>query len=549
MGITPDHTGLVLSEHPRSKRGDLVLEIDDRLLDAVEKAQRLRARDESHGLESAALPTKRDPGPGDGTPGTRLSPREIQQRLRMGETVASLARSSGVDEDWIERFAAPVMAEKVRLVEKARGLTFHRPKDGPSGVTLGPAVAANVIDKGVALTLPDLESGWGAFMRPEGGWCVSFSFPYRGRRQTAEWDLDLKTGELVARNKLAADLGYREPGKKLPQPAPAPVASVVAAAAPSARSASARARASVVDAPEADARPDPVGENREGASGLDARDHGGSAQDEVTIPRGLIVSLRPSPATSPTGATGEEANGRPHRLPPGAVGPVTMARRPGPAPVASPRSSVKSDTPGPGAAEASSVPAPAPARKSSAKPPAGQETAVKAAPAPAKKAPGKGKAALARKLAAKPAAGKAASARKAEAVRKASAKKLAAPPFEPGPAETPVPAAPDENVTSSEAPRTESRDPAPPAAASPVEGPAPGTPGESDPTGPVSPATRFGPAPVKQPSSPSSAPDVSSASSPSELSSGPERSSPSSEPTSASESSSPSEPSSSPPAE
>ena len=95
---------------------------------------------------------------------------------------------------------------------------------GPSAASLGPAVAANVIDRGVPLTLPDLEAGWGAYQHPQGAWHVTFVFPLRGRRQTAEWEIDLTTGELTARNKLASELGWREVGKKLPQPKPAKVA-------------------------------------------------------------------------------------------------------------------------------------------------------------------------------------------------------------------------------------------------------------------------------------------------------------------------------------
>jgi hypothetical protein len=221
VGITPDHRGLVLSDHARAKRGDMVLEIDDRLLEAIEKANRLRTQDEGARLESNALPSKRGPvGDDDNGSVTRLTPREIQQRLRAGESVAALARSSGTDEAWIRRFAAPVLAEQAKVVERARSVTFHKRGTGPSGAALGPSVAANVIDKGVPLTLPDLEAGWGAYQHPEGGWRVTFTFPLRGRRQTAEWEIDLATGELAARNKLATELGWRESAKKLPQPKP-----------------------------------------------------------------------------------------------------------------------------------------------------------------------------------------------------------------------------------------------------------------------------------------------------------------------------------------
>src|SRR5688500_4274102 len=220
VGITPDHRALVLSEHARAKRGDMVLEIDDRLLEAIDKAQRLRTFDEGNRLESAALPSKRDVVDGDGTGVARLTPREIQQRLRAGESITALARSSGTDEAWIQRFAAPVLAEQAKVIAQARTTTFTKRGVGPSAATLGPAVAANVIDRGVPLTLPDLEAGWGAFQHPEGGWHVTFTFPLRGRRQTAEWEVDPVTGDLTARNKLGLELAWRESGKKLPQPRP-----------------------------------------------------------------------------------------------------------------------------------------------------------------------------------------------------------------------------------------------------------------------------------------------------------------------------------------
>jgi hypothetical protein len=221
VGITPDHRGLVLSEHARAKRGDMVLEIDDRLIEAIEKAQRLRTQDEGQQLASNALPSKRGVDNGDGDVAARLSPREIQQRLRAGESIASLARSSGTDEAWIRRFAAPVLAEQSKVIEQARSVTFTKRGVGPSGAALGPSVAANVIDRGMALTLPEIEAGWGAYQHPEGGWHVRFTFPVRGRRQTAEWQIDTETGELTARNKLATELGWREAGRKLPQPKPA----------------------------------------------------------------------------------------------------------------------------------------------------------------------------------------------------------------------------------------------------------------------------------------------------------------------------------------
>ncbi|HYH51870.1 MAG TPA: septation protein SepH, partial [Acidimicrobiia bacterium] len=121
----------MLSEHARAKRGDMVLEIDDRLIEAIDKAQRLRTQDEGDRLESNALPTKVGVN-GEGDEVTRLTPREIQQRLRAGESIAALARSSGTDEAWIRRFAAPVLAEQARVIERARTATFTKRGVGAS---------------------------------------------------------------------------------------------------------------------------------------------------------------------------------------------------------------------------------------------------------------------------------------------------------------------------------------------------------------------------------------------------------------------------------
>ena len=222
VGITPDHTGLVLSEYARAKRGDLTLDIDDGLLAAIEEARRLRARDQGKNLRSAALPTRREESPADGKAGSSLSPKEIQARLRMGHTVTAIAREAGVGEAWIERFAPPVLAEQVRIVDKAKQLTLVKRGVGASAEPLGRAVPANVVERGASPSLADLDSAWRAYQRDDGTWCITFSFVQRGRRQTAEWVMD--SGEVTARNRLAAELGHRDKRASLaPAPAPAKV--------------------------------------------------------------------------------------------------------------------------------------------------------------------------------------------------------------------------------------------------------------------------------------------------------------------------------------
>jgi hypothetical protein len=241
VAITPDNKGLVLSEQAESNRGDLVLDIDDRLLDAIDRAQRQRARDEGQKLSSKALPSKRE-SPEE--TGDRPSPRQIQDRVRAGDSVAAIAKSGGVDEEWVERFAAPVLAELEQVTKQARDLTFTKPRVGPSRTSLGASVAANVADRGAEMSDEEIESAWSASQQPGGDWILAFSLPVKGRRQKAEWTVDLARGELAARNKLATELGFREGATRAAAKPPAKPA-----AKPAARPASPPAAAPTVAEP------------------------------------------------------------------------------------------------------------------------------------------------------------------------------------------------------------------------------------------------------------------------------------------------------------
>ncbi len=123
LGITHDHKGLVVSEHARAEHGDFILDIDDRLLEAIEEASRQRQREEGRQLVSAALPTRRERDPERSS----LSPKEIQAQLRMGQSIAAVAKEAGAQESWIERFAPPVLAEQAQ--EQAKG--SPRPRGSP----------------------------------------------------------------------------------------------------------------------------------------------------------------------------------------------------------------------------------------------------------------------------------------------------------------------------------------------------------------------------------------------------------------------------------
>ncbi|HVM40203.1 MAG TPA: septation protein SepH [Acidimicrobiia bacterium] len=209
VGVTEDRSGLILSKSARAKSGDSVLEVDAAVLEAVAEVRRFRSTAGASRLSSPALPSRR--GDVSGPQSSRLSPREIQDRLRHGESVKSVARRAGLDEWRVEVYAAPVLAEQARMVGEAQRAVLSKRGAGPSGVGLGDAVRANVAVKQAGMTTGEYDAGWSAHETTDGQWKVRFSYVSRGREQVAEWIYEPESKTITAANRLATALGWRDP--------------------------------------------------------------------------------------------------------------------------------------------------------------------------------------------------------------------------------------------------------------------------------------------------------------------------------------------------
>ncbi|MGH9178901.1 MAG: septation protein SepH, partial [Acidimicrobiales bacterium] len=228
VGITKESDGLVFSPRKGAKTGGFVVALDDELLASIEEARRGREGDEAPiEFEAANLPARRE------RPNSSLSPREIQARLRSGATIAEVAMQAGVGQDWVLRFADPILAEQARVVESAQRLTFAKSRLGPSVEPLAESVQWKLSDRGVRFSDDVFAAGWSAFNLHGTRWAVQFHYTSRQRHQVAEWEVDLRERTLTARNRLASDLGHVEAGRRRPrleppelgQPTDAPPAS------------------------------------------------------------------------------------------------------------------------------------------------------------------------------------------------------------------------------------------------------------------------------------------------------------------------------------
>jgi hypothetical protein len=116
----------------------------------------------------------------------QLRPREIQSRLRSGESIADVAAAAQVTRDRVERFAGPVLAERQHVAAGARRAPVRRRPDGGPGVQLGEIVAERLEARGVAAETLD----WDAWRRDDGRWTIRLGYQAGGKLTCARWVYD-----------------------------------------------------------------------------------------------------------------------------------------------------------------------------------------------------------------------------------------------------------------------------------------------------------------------------------------------------------------------
>jgi Protein of unknown function (DUF3071) len=128
-----------------------------------------------------------------------LRPRDIQARIRAGETPESVAQVAGTSVDKVMPYAAPVLAEREHVARRAqRASVRRRPTEGTStgssARTLGDAVGSHLRGRNVD---PDTVS-WDAWRREDGRWTLTGSYTTAGRVGAAHFSFDGPGNYVVA---------------------------------------------------------------------------------------------------------------------------------------------------------------------------------------------------------------------------------------------------------------------------------------------------------------------------------------------------------------
>lgn len=161
------------------------------------------AADNSGASGGAPKKTPTAPKPVLEEPRVVLSPREIQDRIRSGQTVEELIEYSGMQPRKIESFAYPVLAERARIAELGKQSKPRR-IDGPAKLSLWEILATAFAARGQELA----DASWDAYRDPSGQWIVTVTWNVGHTTNVAEWSYQAEglSALTIARNELAAEL-------------------------------------------------------------------------------------------------------------------------------------------------------------------------------------------------------------------------------------------------------------------------------------------------------------------------------------------------------
>lgn len=145
-------------------------------------------------------------------PAAEITPREIQTRIRAGETPEDIAAVTGADISSIRRYESPIIAERNYVIEQAQAAPIMRDAQEPN---LGEVALDRLAARGVASE--DLV--WSAHRIPGAAWTITLQFTAGELQRTAAWSYEPRGRLLTALDDEARWLTESEEIRDEPIPA------------------------------------------------------------------------------------------------------------------------------------------------------------------------------------------------------------------------------------------------------------------------------------------------------------------------------------------
>src|SRR5918997_1357228 len=101
-----------------------------------------------------------------------LTPRDIQTRIRAGESLEDVGQLAGIPLDRLERFAAPVLAEREHIAAVAMSSSVRRKGEASGHRSLRITVTERLISRGVDSSTVS----WDSYRLDDGRWAVTADY-------------------------------------------------------------------------------------------------------------------------------------------------------------------------------------------------------------------------------------------------------------------------------------------------------------------------------------------------------------------------------------
>jgi hypothetical protein len=117
-----------------------------------------------------------------------MSVRDMQRRLRAGETMDAIARDGNISVDKVERFAGPILQERLFIIDQVHSLTPRREgKDsGREALTFLDILTSKLSPRGVDTDSLD----WNTWRLDDGTWTIELHYPNRDGMGAAQFSYD-----------------------------------------------------------------------------------------------------------------------------------------------------------------------------------------------------------------------------------------------------------------------------------------------------------------------------------------------------------------------
>lgn len=135
-----------------------------------------------------------------------ISPREIQEWVRSGKTVAQIVAETGENEAYINKFAAPVLDELAWMLDNAKSVRLVIAEDkfhDPTFAGFGEIIAERIHNRGGA------NPSWAIRRTETNQWLVSVNYESNDKDESAFWIFDSSQAALEPQNAVAIDLSNK----------------------------------------------------------------------------------------------------------------------------------------------------------------------------------------------------------------------------------------------------------------------------------------------------------------------------------------------------